>query len=126
MPLIKQHSPGNWKNEENILVRLNRKLITGGPIYETHTEIYISDEKVGDEDPVGYTVYTISSRNSYDIEKVRKMRPAFTEDEVEVSEYLEELFITEEMYPYFVYLVPGKIIALEQVPFTEWYKTEGK
>lgn len=124
MPLLKQHSFGDWRNEEGTYARLNRKLLADGYTYETNTEVFVPDLKVGDEEPVGYTIYTFSSRNSYDIEKIMRVRPAFAEGEEEQRGYIEEIEIDERLYPYFVYLVPGKIIAWEQVPFTEYYKTE--
>lgn len=124
MPLIKPHSYGDWRNEDDVRARFNRNYISGGISYVIHLELYVPDEKIGDADPVGYTIYTFNSNNSYDIESIYRVRPAFAEGEVEERGYIDELQINESLYPYFVYLVPGEIIAWKQVPFTEWYKTE--
>jgi len=125
MPLIKPHSYGDWRNEDDVRARFNRNLISGGTFNKINLEIYVPDEKTDEgTDPVGYTIYTFNSNNSYDIESIYRVRPAFAEGEEEERGYIDELFITESMYSYFVYLVPGEIIAWKQVPFTEWYKTE--
>ncbi|ARV77092.1 hypothetical protein PHABIO_464 [Pseudomonas phage Phabio] len=123
MPVIREIAPGEWVNEDDIPVRLNRNWLTGGMITSITSGLVVPDTAVWVEEENSYReeMYVIYSTNAYEIGTVLHSRPP-SEGIEAIEEYVKELTVIPAFYPYFVYLLPTEQGAAIQTPFEDYYR----